>query len=97
MNISKEFSKNMSQDGSVVPVIKAEENSSFIEAYQEKIPNAANGHDERTKIQLCWDNVSYVIESRGEQTQILKSISGKANPGELLVLMGSSGTGKNTS
>ncbi|CAG9325735.1 unnamed protein product [Blepharisma stoltei] len=91
------FSRRESQESNIeIPVMKEEENSSLVEVYQEKSPTEANGHDERTKIQLCWDNVSYVIEKEGQETQILKSVSGKANPGELLVLMGSSGAGKTT-
>ncbi|CAG9325641.1 unnamed protein product [Blepharisma stoltei] len=60
----------------------------------DQVPEAS--HDNRTKVQLAWNNISYVIEKDGEETQILKGISGKANPGELLVLMGSSGAGKTT-
>ncbi|CAG9325721.1 unnamed protein product [Blepharisma stoltei] len=92
----KDFSKSEDQDGLENTIQKVQENSLFLEDGPENVPETVKGQDERTKIQLCWDNVSYVIESKGEQTQILKSISGKANPGELLVLMGSSGAGKTT-
>ncbi|CAG9314069.1 unnamed protein product [Blepharisma stoltei] len=53
-------------------------------------------HDHRTKVQLIWENITYVIEKRNESTQILKGVSGQANPGELLVIMGNSGAGKTT-
>ncbi|CAG9325718.1 unnamed protein product [Blepharisma stoltei] len=96
MSSAKIFSKKESNNEIEVNTLKEQDNSSLIEAYEEKPPTQDIGHDMRTKIQLCWDNVSYVIEKKGEETQILKGVSGKANPGELLVLMGSSGAGKTT-
>ncbi|CAG9314060.1 unnamed protein product [Blepharisma stoltei] len=52
--------------------------------------------DNKIKVQLKWENVSYAIEKRDEISAILKGVSGVANPGELLAIMGSSGAGKTT-
>ncbi|CAG9325716.1 unnamed protein product [Blepharisma stoltei] len=87
--------KGMSSEIEVI-TMKEQDESSLIEDYEDKASSLTKKQDERIKIQLCWDNVSYVIENKGEETQILKAVSGKANPGELLVLMGSSGAGKTT-
>ena len=48
----------------------------------------------KDKIQLSWDNLSYFVKTKGTRRQILKEVSGYADPGEVLAIMGSSGAGK---
>ncbi|CAG9325642.1 unnamed protein product [Blepharisma stoltei] len=60
------------------------------------LPTVSGNEEEGTKVKLEWENVSYVISKDKDEINILKSVSGTANPGELLVLMGSSGAGKTT-
>ena len=47
-----------------------------------------------TKLQLSWHDVYYSIKKKGEKLNILKGVSGYANPKEILAIMGSSGSGK---
>jgi ABC-type multidrug transport system ATPase subunit len=51
-------------------------------------------------IMLEWSDITYSISNKSEygvkKVPILNGVSGYANPGELLVLMGSSGAGKTT-
>ena len=49
------------------------------------------------QVTLTWQDVSYSVPvGKGEQRQLLDSISGMAAPGRLVALMGSSGAGKTT-
>jgi ATP-binding cassette, subfamily G (WHITE), member 2 len=43
---------------------------------------------------LVWKNLSYTVTTDGKITEVLKGVSGFANPGEILAIMGSSGSGK---
>ena len=52
--------------------------------------------DSAPKIMLSWENISYTVKSKLGTEQILKDLSGFANPGEILAIMGSSGAGKTT-
>ena len=51
-------------------------------------------------ILLEWSNITYSVVKKGKigtkNVTILNGVSGYANPGELLVLMGSSGAGRTT-
>jgi ABC-type multidrug transport system ATPase subunit len=64
--------------------------------YEEKTQRV----NEFTKIFFEWKNVNYVVTRAQAKDQkemkVLKNVSGYANPGELVVLMGSSGAGKTT-
>jgi ABC-type multidrug transport system ATPase subunit/ABC-type multidrug transport system permease subunit len=46
------------------------------------------------KIQLSWSNLSYSVRIKGKRREVLKGVSGYANPSEILAIMGSSGAGK---
>ena len=43
---------------------------------------------------LSWHNLEYKIESSAQATSVLKSVSGYADSGEILAIMGESGSGK---
>lgn len=76
------------------------------------LPNLYSEFDERTPvtssqvnnrippIMLEWSDITYSITKKSKygvkKVPILNGVSGYANPGELLVLMGSSGAGKTT-
>lgn len=45
-------------------------------------------------IQLVWEGISNQIKNENENLTILENINGFANPGELTIIMGSSGAGK---
>lgn len=45
-------------------------------------------------VSLSWEEISYTVKTHHGSSEILKRVSGYANPGELLVIMGSSGSGK---
>ncbi|OMJ86035.1 hypothetical protein SteCoe_12540 [Stentor coeruleus] len=47
-----------------------------------------------TIVSLSWEEISYTVKTHHGSNEILKRVSGYANPGELLVIMGSSGSGK---
>lgn len=49
---------------------------------------------QRTEMLLTWDNISYTVNTKKVHGQILKNVSGYANPREILAIMGSSGSGK---
>jgi ABC-type multidrug transport system ATPase subunit/ABC-type multidrug transport system permease subunit len=52
--------------------------------------------DEIQKVVLKWENLSFSIDSSDKPLNILKSVSGFANPQEILAIMGLSGCGKTT-
>ncbi|CAG9310737.1 unnamed protein product [Blepharisma stoltei] len=58
-----------------------------------KTPLKAEDHIGRY-VKLSWENINYYASTKGKTIQILKSVSGHANPGEFLAIMGSSGSGK---
>ena len=63
-------------------------------AMPELVPQQFSG---RANVQmgLRWDNVSFSVpDGDGGTKHILSDISGSANPGELLAIMGPSGAGK---
>lgn len=45
---------------------------------------------------FTWNNLSYYVNYRREETQLLREVSGYVKPGCLLALMGTSGAGKTT-
>lgn len=47
-------------------------------------------------VEISWDEIYFTVKSKKGTTEVLKGISGVANPGEFLVIMGSSGAGKTT-
>ena len=59
-------------------------------------------NSERAQVQLTWNNVKYSVTLRNEETQemytknVLHGVSGYANPGEMLCILGASGAGKTT-
>ena len=59
-------------------------------------------NSERAQVQLTWNNVKYGVTLRNEETQemytknVLHGVSGYANPGEMLCILGASGAGKTT-
>lgn len=54
----------------------------------------AKSDGELIKTQLTWENVKYEVKIGEKTQQILKGVTGCANPGEFLAIMGSSGAGK---
>lgn len=46
------------------------------------------------RLSLAWKDLTYSASTGKETSHILKGVSGFANPGELLAIMGSSGSGK---
>jgi ABC-type multidrug transport system ATPase subunit/ABC-type multidrug transport system permease subunit len=46
------------------------------------------------RVSLTWKNLSYRVKDGKKTIDVLKGVSGFANPGELLAVMGSSGSGK---
>lgn len=55
-----------------------------------------NQVDCKVLVQLIWENICYSFKQANNNEQVLKDVNGVANPGELLVMMGSSGAGKTT-
>lgn len=51
---------------------------------------------QEVKISLSWNELSYKVTHEKTTTHVLKNVSGFANPGEILAIMGSSGCGKTT-
>lgn len=47
-------------------------------------------------VSLSWEEVIYTVKTQNGMSNILKGVSGFANPGQLLAIMGSSGSGKTT-
>ena len=48
-------------------------------------------------ISLAWNDINYTtVDKEGKEKKIIHNMSGKANPGELLCIMGTSGAGKST-
>ncbi|OMJ96370.1 hypothetical protein SteCoe_121 [Stentor coeruleus] len=61
----------------------------------EVIPdNLVTSNDDSDRIFLEWFNITYSIKQRNRRIKILKGVSGFANPGQILAIMGSSGSGK---
>jgi ABC-type multidrug transport system ATPase subunit len=48
----------------------------------------------KKRIGLTWNNVKYTVKQGKKSLEVLKGVSGFANPGELLAIMGTSGSGK---
>jgi len=46
------------------------------------------------RVLVSWENINYSVETKKGEEKILKDLSGFANPGEILAIMGSSGAGK---
>ncbi|OMJ89051.1 hypothetical protein SteCoe_8875 [Stentor coeruleus] len=46
------------------------------------------------RILLEWSDLAYSVKQKKHRTKILKGVSGFANPGQILAIMGSSGSGK---
>ncbi|CAG9314061.1 unnamed protein product [Blepharisma stoltei] len=90
---SERVTSSMSEEIEIVSS-KSKEESSLM--YVMELATSTLKPDHRIKVQLTWENVSYAIEKGSELTTILKGVSGFANPGELLAIMGSSGAGKTT-
>ena len=48
-------------------------------------------------ISLQWNNINYTtIDKEGKEKKLIHNMSGNANPGEMLCIMGTSGAGKST-
>jgi ABC-type multidrug transport system ATPase subunit/ABC-type multidrug transport system permease subunit len=50
--------------------------------------------DQVQQITVNWRNINLTVETNGQSNEILKDISGYANPHEMLAIMGMSGSGK---
>ena len=48
----------------------------------------------KNRLLLTWKSINYSVTTKGKSTQILKGVSGFAKPGEVLAVMGTSGSGK---
>ena len=48
------------------------------------------------KVNIYWTDIFFSVETETKNVEVLKGITGHANPGELLAIMGSSGAGKTT-
>ena len=48
------------------------------------------------KVNIYWTDIFFSVETETKNVAVLKGITGHANPGELLAIMGSSGAGKTT-
>ena len=48
----------------------------------------------KNRLLLTWKSINYSVTTKGKSTQILKGLSGFAKPGEVLAVMGTSGSGK---
>ena len=53
-----------------------------------------NYPEKKISISLTWKDLTYTVQQDKQSIQILKGVSGFANPGEMLAIMGSSGSGK---
>lgn len=53
-----------------------------------------NQYKHRSQILISWENLNFVVKTKEGEEPILKNLSGFANPGEILAIMGSSGAGK---
>jgi ABC-type multidrug transport system ATPase subunit/ABC-type multidrug transport system permease subunit len=49
-----------------------------------------------TQVEISWEDIFFNVRTKAGTLEVLKGISGSANPGEFLVIMGSSGAGKTT-
>ena len=58
----------------------------------ELVPSSS--HSLKTQIRLTWNNLNFTVHTKEKSLHILKGVSGFANPGEILAIMGSSGCGK---
>lgn len=59
----------------------------------------SKGRSSRRNVTIEWKNIHYKVplkDSPGETKEILKNLSGNAQPGEVLGIMGTSGAGKST-
>mmetsp|Transcript_28679 Transcript_28679/g.28336 ORF Transcript_28679/g.28336 Transcript_28679/m.28336 type:complete len:353 (-) Transcript_28679:841-1899(-) len=78
-----------------------EENSNIIEknSFEESTPSESelpNNDSAHPRVQLVWEDITYKVTINGKEQKILKEVSGFANPGEFLAIMGASGAGKTT-
>lgn len=48
------------------------------------------------RVAVEWRNLSFSITKNGETKRILRDVSGKVEPGQLVGVMGASGCGKST-
>lgn len=69
-------------------------NSSCKENFKSSTILSSFAHFLKIKLTLEWTNLSYSHTSHNHTTEILKNLSGFANPGQILAIMGSSGSGK---
>jgi len=51
-------------------------------------------HNSQVRVAISWQNIFYTVKTKKKTTEVLKGISGFANPGELVTILGSSGAGK---
>ena len=74
--------------------------SNLLDGSPVKLVDAGEVTKEIPSILLEWSDITYTVVKKGKNgiknVPILNGVSGYANPGELLVLMGSSGAGKTT-
>lgn len=64
------------------------------ELKEEFSTSSGNNSENEKRVFLKWENLNYTVNENGKLNKVLKGVSGFANPGEILAVMGSSGSGK---
>jgi ABC-type multidrug transport system ATPase subunit len=84
------FDKASSMDEAGVSVDRVAHGLTYTRSFFDWIPS------EQLSISLEWVNIGYSIKKTGLEKTILHPMSGRADPGEMLAIMGTSGAGKTT-
>ena len=84
------FDKASSMDEAGVSVDVVEHGLTYTKSLFDSIPS------EQPLVSVEWINMSYCIKKTGLEKTIIHPMSGRADPGEMLAIMGTSGSGKTT-